>query len=1506
MKKKIFADFDHVTKRAMSLLLSLLFVAGDGMAPQVLAADSTTLDTTAYVWKRVVGFEDLPCDDLWHPIIVSYRDYADNQKKSGNYTDYYVNTTGSKLDLTFSGKNKLKDNQGNERNWALNAQKWPDSFPSLDYTYSGDTEFYTIGNNLTDWGIYHCSYPTDQEEYAALNFFISRGVDFSKNVGKTGTQGKWTDGRNYKGKKDTDAAKNYHDAMVKKVVDTGAKWFLSVGTGSTKDAAAFYEYDSNNKEMLYGYENGTWVYYYSKGAMWDIVTYDMNMAFPTMDPIEEKGVITAPDSSCTSITAYYNWLGAYTEKGFERIVFRVDNGSDIIMKHKNNQVYMDWTNDTASEDDQFVLWVGTPVELRDVESEIFGDEVRYVENGADNSLDTMMLEWKKVYSYKDLPCDDMWHPILISYREYEDSKKKTGSYTDYYIDTRGLPLGRTFGGVGDNIGGTWQYCGIRAQKWLNIGAEGYYPSLMPSLLEGDSFYTLGEPPSDLAYYRTREARNTHGEASCNVFISRGYDFRNSYSQTPTVVDNWNDGRNYGNSYDKKDAAKNREALQYYNDLTNQLTDTGVHWFLGSPNAKGEAFFLDMNDSADEKWTVPYHYDTEAKSSFSADSSLNRYQGGLTWSILTDDIDDLKLTDDKKKQKEAEKDLEQEVRANRFASDPNLEYGEVYINYTCVSNSGFVPDGETSIAMKHKDDTVYFENVAWDKNSYDNGDFILWVGTPVKFGTLRELESGGSSNTDIVRSGLLLNLEDPMIIEEGHKLIVEPGAVLSISTDLYNNGIIENYGTVVVQPCASIRTLFPNELRRAIRQEGDTLGNLIAAASRTDGPKKTSNFSQLCGEIRCRGGTYNGMAAEGNLIVMRDAGIIFDEGPNLLQLEQGATMEINGTVICPNSLRLFDSDLYIRSNGTLYCQYEPEYHQTSANLYGKVTVSRLNDVFSGDWRAMAEMEEFVRGNITLLSYICDSVSFQAMKARFQDASDPLRSKFLEEVEMNASIVDEFLALGWLEEKKTRSKDVFNEWDEYSSAYATFLNRDIFSISPSRMTDIAANRLILMCNYKMLPTLPGAPVKKADKLSTVSVYVCGDYQFINDGDFQNCGAPIRRIDISSGTSTSITEVRGQGSSSEMKPTSESGEWTEEVNAGGVIRIVHASDGSYTIYYEDGTAILHNNDGTTVETCDSGAKVTQIRRGADGWYAMYKSKPFQISEYSKVVKSGYASIDEYLAATFSEDRKSDEINSWWSYTRQYTDASRTTLVSEGHFRHGSGAGSLMDVFVTYYYRDGECKAGEATVEHRNGTVDVYTFTGEPGEEKLGAKIGTIVKTVNSSGQAFTQESTACTCKNAEGETVEASREVLTTQERRESTLVTGGRTLPLSTEYTDGKFAGIQITYTTLTEDLTALGNYYYSQVSPDVLKSDEAYKTLWRLEDGKRVFACRCRWNSKTESFEYFAGYISKTTYDSLKNPSATVTTKDWKDDYLSNSNLWLGKKALSVMPDPDDFLRGWPY
>ena len=167
--------------------------------------------------------------------------------------------------------------------------------------------------------------------------------------------------------------------------------------------------------------------------------------------------------------------------------------------------------------------------------------------------------------------------------------------------------------------------------------------------------------------------------------------------------------------------------------------------------------------------------------------------------------------------------------------------------------------------------------AQDSSTTDLGQFIMYVG--------KEVEYSAVTHDVTVQSGQVQNVDGHVYVCPDVTITVEPGAVLSIQGNLYNNGYIYNQGDVVLQKNACIQTLL---------LEGDG------------------------GAICCDGGDL--ILMSGARMATGTCGYSEEYGNGFL-LKNGATCTNYGTIILPANGRLeAGAVLDNRKNGWLLQGY----------------------------------------------------------------------------------------------------------------------------------------------------------------------------------------------------------------------------------------------------------------------------------------------------------------------------------------------------------------------------------------------------------------------------------------------------------------------------------------------------------------------------------------------------------------------------------------------------------
>ena len=102
---------------------------------------------------------------------------------------------------------------------------------------------------------------------------------------------------------------------------------------------------------------------------------------------------------------------------------------------------------------------------------------------------------------------------------------------------------------------------------------------------------------------------------------------------------------------------------------------------------------------------------------------------------------------------------------------------------------------TDTCFKAQDDKIY--GWCWENHAKWYGNFIMYWGE----------ERNLSAITDdyTIAEGQVMNVDDGVVLMDGKKLTIEPGGMLSVEGTFYNNGYIENRGTIILQENACVRS-----------------------------------------------------------------------------------------------------------------------------------------------------------------------------------------------------------------------------------------------------------------------------------------------------------------------------------------------------------------------------------------------------------------------------------------------------------------------------------------------------------------------------------------------------------------------------------------------------------------------------------------------------------------------------------------------------------------------------
>ena len=97
----------------------------------------------------------------------------------------------------------------------------------------------------------------------------------------------------------------------------------------------------------------------------------------------------------------------------------------------------------------------------------------------------------------------------------------------------------------------------------------------------------------------------------------------------------------------------------------------------------------------------------------------------------------------------------------------------------------------------KEQDGYLVGWCWESHAKFYGNFVMYWGE----------ERNLSAITDdyTIAEGQVMNVDDGVVLMDGKKLTIEPGGMLSVEGTFYNNGYIENRGTMILQENACVRS-----------------------------------------------------------------------------------------------------------------------------------------------------------------------------------------------------------------------------------------------------------------------------------------------------------------------------------------------------------------------------------------------------------------------------------------------------------------------------------------------------------------------------------------------------------------------------------------------------------------------------------------------------------------------------------------------------------------------------
>lgn len=216
--------------------------------------------------------------------------------------------------------------------------------------------------------------------------------------------------------------------------------------------------------------------------------------------------------------------------------------------------------------------------------------------------------------------------------------------------------------------------------------------------------------------------------------------------------------------------------------------------------------------------------------------------------------------------------------------------------------------------------------------YDAPDYLMY------YGKSREEYSGIGNYT--VKSGTTLQIKNNSWLNSGCTITVEPGAVLSISGNFINDGMIANYGTVLLNDGASVYYFGERS------STGGSITNYGSSSSYTD-----ANGAKMQGE--------------GNLLVMSGARLLMPAADSSggrsyarLKLTKGAALVNYGLILCPGGMEVSDALIQNKASGVIcsHCSISGgEYSVKSFTWNNKSKLKSVSGVYDNYCAARSVIE-----------------------------------------------------------------------------------------------------------------------------------------------------------------------------------------------------------------------------------------------------------------------------------------------------------------------------------------------------------------------------------------------------------------------------------------------------------------------------------------------------------------------------------------------------------------------
>lgn len=138
---------------------------------------------------------------------------------------------------------------------------------------------------------------------------------------------------------------------------------------------------------------------------------------------------------------------------------------------------------------------------------------------------------------------------------------------------------------------------------------------------------------------------------------------------------------------------------------------------------------------------------------------------------------------------------------------------------------------------------------------------------------------------VVETGTTFAIDNNIYMDDGVELFIEPGAVVTVKGNFYNNGYITNCGTFIMEENARMFTFEPPKPSKSIPAANINAVYCMGGLTKVMTSRKTA------------------VPADGNMIIMPGAVLECDDGMGTVELTDGANLVNFGGMVLPEGLKV---------------------------------------------------------------------------------------------------------------------------------------------------------------------------------------------------------------------------------------------------------------------------------------------------------------------------------------------------------------------------------------------------------------------------------------------------------------------------------------------------------------------------------------------------------------------------------------------------------------------------